>query len=122
MENPFPPNNPPTKRGFEKLKEEYNKDISKKLQLLKNCIEDLQQPNHQDKLKKLRIEVHKIAGTAGSFGFSQVSETCKEMEKYLIQKINEQPSSRENSGWITELESYLNNIQKGFSHPDDENQ
>jgi HPt (histidine-containing phosphotransfer) domain-containing protein len=107
------------KRGLEKLEEEYKNSIPEKIDSLQKHIENLRQAMNEETLKTLRIEVHKIAGTAGSFGFSQVSKICKEFEQDLIQKMKEFPSFHGNSQWITDLDNYLIKVRKGFSHPNE---
>ncbi|QLH37528.1 MAG: Hpt domain-containing protein [Parachlamydiaceae bacterium] len=55
--------------------------MPEKLKLLRKYIDELKSDPQESTLKALRLEVHKMAGSAGSFGFPRTSEICKEFEK-----------------------------------------
>jgi|GEM_PF-2898236 len=63
----------------------YRKGIFEKI----NRIEALTKAceKNRESLKDLRMEVHKIAGSAGSYGFVGASNACKEHELFLMEEL-----------------------------------
>lgn len=102
------------KKTLEKLEAEYKKNFPGKIELFQSLMDALHHSFQEETLLALRIEVHKMAGSAGSFGFPEVSVICKEFERDIIQKIKELPSSGENSQWILDFDSYLKKIKDAF--------
>ena len=112
MENSGPPKSNLT--GLAKLEDDYRNAIPEKFKSLQKHIDDMRSSIREDSLANLRMEVHKIAGTAGTFGFPEVSVICKEFEKDLIQKIKEYPDTHGNPEWLVVFDSYLKKIKEGF--------
>jgi HPt (histidine-containing phosphotransfer) domain-containing protein len=104
------------KQRLEKLAKEYQNSVPEKLHVLQNHIEEMRPKIREDSLKNLRMDIHKMAGTAGTFGFPVVSKICKEFEINLIEKIKKFSAVEDNSKWIQEFDGYLRKIKEGFSH------
>ncbi|BBM83407.1 protein kinase domain-containing protein [Candidatus Uabimicrobium amorphum] len=98
---------------LEELKREYEASVDEKLQdiesLLKKAIIDPSVENFTE----LKSAVHKIAGSAGTFGFNEASNICLELDRKLQPKKNPQ----ELSTFFAEnlLTSFLPKLHKAFS-------
>jgi len=99
----------------DKLQHQYQESIPEKINTLKQLISQFQNIQDLDSLTSLRNAVHKIAGSAGTYGYSEVSKICKEFEGDLIQKIKDF-SNGAHSDWLTDFENYIIKIEEGFIH------
>ena len=100
--------------ALKELQLRYQESIPEKVNNLRQLINQFQNLQDLDTLNSLRNAVHKIAGSAGTYGFSEVSKICKEFEGNLIQKIKNFSSRAQNSAWLAECENYVKKIQEGF--------
>lgn len=105
--------------SLENLKKEYLITVSDKLVLLTELVKTAQKTPNADSLNALKNAVHKIAGSAGSYGFQNVSNLCKELELQL----NQQLSFNANIGkeWINSLIPFLRKIKYSFQFPNAKN-
>jgi len=62
------------------LRDEYNDTIIGKLEKIEMLGNRLMSQPVRENIMALKAEVHKIAGSAGSFGYYEVSRLCKELE------------------------------------------
>lgn len=69
------------------LKQKYKEKIFDKLTRLQNLILTLQRDPTLKHLENLKNEVHQIGGSAGSYGYPQVSQLCKKLENDLIEQM-----------------------------------
>lgn len=99
---------------LKKLSQKYREEIPEKLKLLRKYIDELKSDPQESTLKALRLEVHKMAGSAGSFGFPRTSEICKEFEKEILQVLSNF-SLQKTSGGFIEFEKYLSKLQDSLS-------
>ena len=68
---------------MEELQAEYLKTLPEKISEMERLIAAfVNQPEEKSK-EELKRAVHKLAGSAGSFGFMQVTEMCRAMEQEL---------------------------------------
>lgn len=100
--------------NLERLSREYRKTIPEKLKLMQFYVDSMRPAIQKEFLMLLKLEVHKMAGTAGSFGFLQVSEVCKAFEIDLHEKIQQFSTPNANEPWIADFDLYLEKIRKGF--------
>lgn len=99
---------------LEQFAAEYRKTVPEKIEKIQALLEQLRTKIDEENLKALRMHIHKIAGSAGTYGFTKVSEISIKFEKDLLDKIDhlkEVPGSPE---WIKGFESYFDDIKKGF--------
>jgi HPt (histidine-containing phosphotransfer) domain-containing protein len=106
-----PLNNSPI---FNKIQEDYKRSIHGKIEKLHQLIERVKERRDFESLQALRMEVHKIAGSAGSYGFMHVSQLCKQLEIELNQKMNEISNRSLDEEWLSSLNEFLNQIQTHF--------
>ena len=97
---------------LEKLKASYDEAIPEKINGLAVLIGNIQQNPSIKNLQELKESVHKIAGTAGSFGYEEVTRLCKEMQNEVIEQMKLAPSF--DSKWISSLSDFLSKIKEHF--------
>jgi DNA-binding response OmpR family regulator len=100
---------------LDELSKQYVKTVSDKIILLKELIKTVQDKPEPNSLTALKNTVHKIAGSAGSYGFLKVSTLCKELEFQIDQRL----SSKElvEKEWLDSLEDFLRKIKYDFQFP-----
>ncbi|MBA2368666.1 MAG: response regulator [Candidatus Protochlamydia sp.] len=102
-----------TEEEFDEILIRYEKSIPEKIERLEEEILNLQRNPTLENLKIFKTEIHKIAGSAGSYGHMKVSELCKKMEK----KIEDQ-SEASNDGigkeWLESLDEFFTQIKLNF--------
>lgn len=65
------------------LQENYQKSLPDKMNIIEKMWLKASQSWHYDDLKNLHREVHKISGSAGSYGFTAIGEVAHEVELQL---------------------------------------
>lgn len=69
------------------IKESYKKSISDKINHFELLIDELIKTPSKESFSALAAEAHKIAGSAGSYGYPKVSILCRELENNLKEKL-----------------------------------
>jgi len=105
-------NSPGMSHGFDKIKSAYEKTIPSKIELLTNSIRRVQQHPNQDNLTHLQNIIHKMGGSAGSYGYSSVSILCKDMDSEIGSTIAKGEAL--NPMRLTSLDDFLTKILQGF--------
>lgn len=100
---------------FEELKKEYIAQIPGKMKQLQDDFSKLKQNPSIEALKPVRMVIHKTAGTAGSFGYSQVTDICRAMDSKLTSIIDENAQDKINAQLISEIESCIKNVNDQFN-------
>jgi UDP-N-acetyl-D-glucosamine dehydrogenase len=101
--------------SLQNIMEDYRASIPNRLELLQILIDEIRKKTTEKDLKELRLQVHKIAGSAGIYGYGEVSKICKELDQLLGQKIEQFDPTKDTSAWAHDFEVYLEKIRKGFS-------
>lgn len=112
------PNNKNIMPVYEKLRKEYQDSIPIKIEKIQSIVNNFQKSDSLETLNELKFEIHKIAGSAGSFGYPNVSIICKEFEKDINQKIKNFSSSNIHD-WKLQFQDYLDKIRLGFFYKTD---
>lgn len=99
----------------DKWRKEYDKTIPDKLKLLESLIQEMQKGIQETTLKSFRMEIHKIAGSAGTVGYSDVSVICKELDGELVGMLEKFKDSPPDASVIARFESILGKIRASFS-------
>lgn len=100
---------------MQELKQKYENTIYDKIELLTTlCIAVQKNPN-KSTLSDLKTEVHKIAGSAGSYGYTAVSALCKELDAQISEKV--QRNIPVDNLWLSSLDEFLKKVKKGFQSP-----
>jgi HPt (histidine-containing phosphotransfer) domain-containing protein len=110
------PTNPA--QTLQQIKQEYNSSIPGKVAKLHQLVDTLHASWGEASLKALRIEVHRLAGNAGVYGYLRVSEICKKFEDELIQHSGVVTTSEIDTVWISSLKGYVEDVRTAFSQQD----
>ncbi|GEM_PF-1215992 len=100
------------------LREEYAENLPATLTRLQELWGSLQAQWQVEHLDELYARVHKIAGSAGSFGFATLSRTARELEVFL--QALQARSSPANAAEYSNISSHLQAIERAAQHPDNE--
>jgi len=95
--------------GFKKLQQEYVKTIPEKIVAIEESVAALCINPSQETLASLKHLVHKLAGSAGSFGFAEASTLCKSWDQKLTHLL-EHYSQEELLGVLKEFPLFLQNL------------
>ena len=70
------------------LHREYSRRLPEKLKEIDRACRDLSESDHaKERLKKLHLLVHKLAGSAGTFGFPELGEEARKYD-HLLKKLS----------------------------------
>lgn len=98
------------------IQDQYRETIPEKEHLLKVLVDTLRQKCDVSTINALRYELHKIAGSAGVYGFAHVSKLCKQFDCLLKQKVELPIKDVQNTSWIGDCDAFLSQIKEGFAH------
>lgn len=96
------------------LRENYRKSIFDKIERLEKMILTVQKSPTSQNLQTLKNEVHKIAGSSGSYGYPTVSEICRKLELDLNQQIELEMSEALDQHWLLSLDEFYSKIKLAF--------
>lgn len=102
-------------RIVEKWRLDYEKAIPGHLENLQQMINGMKSNMSEETLKSFRIAIHKMAGSAGTVGFMNVSDLCKRYDLELSQRLEAFKEIPDKSKWVDEYQGYLEEIKKAFS-------
>ncbi len=94
------------------LKEQYRNSICTKLHDLEGLLSSLRDQLDPESLKALGDKVHRIAGSAGSYGFDAVSELCRQLDEDIrgLRAANALPDAV----WLDRLPSFFRAVKHAF--------
>lgn len=108
--------NAPQEDILQKFTREYRESIPEKEKVIRDLLDEMKKEITLDHLKALKMHVHKIAGSAGTYGFPEVSKRCHQFELELIEKIEHLTERPQAPSWLAEFETHFSAIKEGFSH------
>lgn len=100
----------PIKKALVELKKEYDKTIDQKISSLRELFHRLQK--NPDQIQEFAALIHKISGSAGSYGYAKVSTLCKNMVVEINQKIA--AGTAQDSVWLSTLQPFIENVKEAF--------
>ncbi|MCP5469148.1 MAG: response regulator [Chlamydiales bacterium] len=102
----------------QELVETYNKSIFEKISRIEEQISTIRKnPQDRKKLVALRNEVHKIAGSAASYGYKEASKGCKAQEIFLYNYYSKETISAEDQEKIDKQNYiFLRRLRLQFQH------
>jgi diguanylate cyclase (GGDEF)-like protein len=86
---------------LKRLQVRYIAELPDKVSVLQTAWNQLQADKDQDVARELCRQVHNLAGSAGTFGFSTLSEQARSLEKVLVQLQGEYDLDRGKQETIT---------------------
>lgn len=95
-----------------KWRERYDEKLPAKLTLLDQLLSQFKVQFDQEVLRSFRIEIHKIAGGAGTVGYNEASEIAKAFDQDLQNKLEHFPPD---PSCIVEFEQSLKRLKSSFS-------
>ena len=103
---------------LKKLREEYATKLPEGIASIEQAWDVLSKTWQVDNLNTFHARVHKIAGAAGSFGFSELSHAARELEVFLQQLQHRTTEATEIE--ITDIKQYLKAMRSAAKLPDKE--
>lgn len=100
---------------FQELKLKYDKTKNEKVELIERLVRALQQNPNEEHLAEFRTTVHNIGGSAGSYGYTSVSNICKEMDSQAYERLDLKANLDKH--WLSSLDHFLEKIRSGFQEP-----
>lgn len=97
---------------------EYRKTFPQKFQNLRDHLNALIKERSLQALSVFRQDVHKIAGSSGTYGFMTASNLCKNLDSDLQEKIKNFNKEIFSSDWFSYLEGFLKELEKALENPD----
>ena len=97
------------------LKEEYCKTFPMKLERIRSLIDSLKKNWTKDNLDPLRFDIHKLAGSAGTYGYDKISEMSKVIEEYIIKELDHFDPLSINKELLIKLDQFFESLRQGFS-------
>lgn len=97
---------------LQELRRAYDKTIYDKIALLAKLIKAVQNNPKQTELDELKNAVHKMGGSAGSYGYDKVSLLCKELDKQISEKLTSIHTI--DVKWLNSLDDFLTKIKAAF--------
>lgn len=70
------------------LFDQYSKSIPEKLLQIEQLIEESKSPS-REKIEALKSAIHKLSGSAGTYGYVKAGEACKHLEQKLTLSLND---------------------------------
>lgn len=100
---------------LEEVIKNYIKGVGDKLTLLSNLIKKAQSKPSHDSLLALSDAIHKIAGSAGTYGFPEVSKLCKALEFSIKNKIDK--NSPFDEAFLASFDKFFKEVRYHFQIP-----
>lgn len=97
---------------------EYRQTIPLKLEQINCLIGNLKTSKSIESIQALKAAVHKLAGSAGTYGFMKVSASCKALDIKLQEQIKTFTPSDITQQWLDFLDLFLKQITQDFQVPD----
>jgi DNA-binding response OmpR family regulator len=101
------------------IKLEYQNSIPDKLERLEKMILAIQKNLTLENLENFKREIHKIAGSAGSYGYSKVTDLCKQMEEEVTEQIELFKINSYAASWDMKLDDFFTQIKFHFQFKPD---
>ncbi len=107
--NPLPP------EVAKELQQTYLAGLPAKISEIQSLTKQLSSTPSLESLKALRVLIHKMVGSAGTYGFPLVSSLCKPWDMRLMEFIEHFPACQKDLSWLQELGQLPEQLKKGFS-------
>lgn len=97
---------------------EYRSTIPEKIAHIEQLIGDLKTKVSQETVTTLRMAVHKLAGSSGTYGFERCSRLCRDLDADLKLKLENFSLDFFNPEYIKMLELFLVRLKNFLMDPD----
>lgn len=96
------------------LVDEYQKSVGEKIENVEKLILEVEKNPSLENLTALKMEVHKIAGSAGSYGYKKAGDLCKELDQKLKELISHFQENAVSTEWINSLDEFYGKLKLYF--------
>lgn len=96
------------------LKIDYDATIFEKLEKLEKLLRILDKDRNRENLENFKAEIHKITGTAGSYGYGEVTKSGRECDQKIIKRLKEKATIEQEH--IDEYKLAFRKIKLGFQN------
>lgn len=97
----------------------YIKGVGEKLTLLSDLIHKAQNDPSPDSLLAFANAIHKIAGSAGTYGFPEVSKLCKTLEFNIKDRVDK--NSYTDKSFLDSFNQFFKDVRYHFQIPANQN-
>lgn len=104
--------------GMGDLLQEYLQTIPDKLLTFEGLIKKLERELTKTDLENFKMFSHKTAGSAGSYGFMEVTKICRDMEQNLKGKLEGYKEREIHPEWTEEFWEFFNRLKAAFQTPE----
>jgi HPt (histidine-containing phosphotransfer) domain-containing protein len=101
----------PTEQAFQELRREYLTAMPARLNELREDIAGFR-AGHRDATDSLKVRLHRLAGSGGSYGFLDLSSIAREAQHWLAR--HPAPAQAD------QLETFVDRMAKAVAHAEDE--
>lgn len=108
----IPAAKPQRKSRMPELKRQYDAEIPDRITFLQQLAKASQ--HHPEEIGEFKAAVHKISGTAGTFGYGPVTDLCKAMELEIVGRLESHTAN--DPAWLASLDTFVSKVQEGFRH------
>ncbi|WP_068469511.1 Hpt domain-containing protein [Candidatus Protochlamydia phocaeensis] len=99
------------------LQNKYRASLYPKFQSLEALFKTIRNdPSHIDPLSELRLEVHKITGSAGTYGYLETSRICRKCEERVQAFLAQEKKDKIPEDLICYLQQFLIDLRLYFQH------
>ncbi|MCI5052524.1 MAG: response regulator [Simkaniaceae bacterium] len=99
------------------LRAQYQKSIPEKVAKIDSMISNLETTPSDPELEDLKVELHKISGSAGSYGYHEVSIICKAIVNDLLDLIPNIEALKSNPDFLVQLRRHFDEIKAAYESP-----
>ena len=100
---------------LQEIKKEYEKTIPAKIISLRQLIDALNHDWNKDNLMALRFHVHKIAGSAGTYGYQKASDLCRHLDQLSLEELGHFDPGQINNELLIQFDQSFEKIKQGFT-------
>jgi len=100
------------KSPAQQLFEDYSSGVFDKLEDLETLFDKLKNSQNEENIKNLHDAVHKISGSAGSYGYVKAGQSCKNLEVLLENRLKDKTAP---STLVSEIENSMRKINFHFN-------
>ena len=98
--------------AMQELLEQYRKKLPEKIFHLRTLIGNLKSSSSQETLKEIISAIHKLAGSAGTYGLMEISIECKKKEKELQHLITHFDKGKVSTSFFDDLIYFIEALER----------
>lgn len=100
------------------LLDEYRNSFPQKLEVLVSDIESMHNLRSLESLSKFRFDIHKLAGSLGTYGFLKAGDLCRTLEAQLQKRIANFTEEKFEDSFFEEIKLFMIKLELALKAPD----